>query len=301
MDELRKIDLNLLLTLHALLTEKHVTRAAVRLHRSQPAVSHALAQLRHHFDDPLLVRKSGKMVLTGRAQALLPGLEAALDALNTLLGSPQFDPSTTHRRFRLLMSDYAARIILPPLLIHLRQYAPGIDLAISQASREMMLAQLEEGEADLALGVFPAAAGEIQRDTLFAEHFICLADKRFLPATGKLTLEAWLAKPHVSLGLLPDAVDEIDKALLARGLKRRICVALPHWSAAVSLLPGTDLVLTVASHSLVAEPDHAICQFAPPLPLTPFNYEQAWHSRKNSDPAHQWLRQAIKATCAPFR
>jgi hypothetical protein len=77
MDELRKIDLNLLLTLHALLTEKHVTRAAIRLHRSQPAVSHALAQLRAHFDDPLLVRKSGKMMLTGRAQSLLPALDAA--------------------------------------------------------------------------------------------------------------------------------------------------------------------------------------------------------------------------------
>ncbi|BCQ47823.1 hypothetical protein ERHA55_53500 (plasmid) [Erwinia rhapontici] len=92
MDELRKIDLNLLLTLHALLTEKHVTRAAIRLHRSQPAVSHALAQLRAHFDDPLLVRREGKMVLTVRAQGLLPSLDGALSELNELIGAPEFDP-----------------------------------------------------------------------------------------------------------------------------------------------------------------------------------------------------------------
>lgn len=302
MDELRKIDLNLLLTLHALLTEKHVTRAALRLHRSQPAVSHALAQLRDHFDDPLLIRKGGKMLLSARAQTLLPPLEASLHGLNNLVGSPEFDPSTTRRRFRIAMSDYASRIVLPPLLVYLREHAPGFDLAISQASREMMRVQLEEGEVDLALGIFPGAAGDIQKETLFPEQFICLADRRFLPENGKLTLNEWLAKPHVMLGLLPDAVDEIEKALIARGLKRHICVALPHWSAAVSLIPGTDLVLTVASRSVTPECYHdALSRFAPPLPLADFDYEQAWHSRKNTDPVHQWLRRAIMLCCERFR
>lgn len=302
MDELRKIDLNLLLTLHALLTEKHVTRAALRLHRSQPAVSHALAQLREHFDDPLLIRKNGKMTLSARAQALLPPLEASLYGLNNLVGSPVFSPSTAKRRFRIAMSDYAARIVLPPLLIYLRENAPGFDLAISQASREMMLAQLEDGEVDLALGIFPGAAGDIQKETLFPEQFICLADRRFMPENGRLSLEEWLAKPHVMLGLLPDAVDEIEKALIARGMKRHICVALPHWSAAVSLLPGTDLILTVASRSVTPERYHeALCRFEPPLPLAGFNYEQAWHNRKNTDPAHQWLRHEIMKSCAAFR
>ncbi|MBD2805918.1 LysR family transcriptional regulator [Xenorhabdus sp. 42] len=302
MDELRKIDLNLLLTLHALLTEKHVTRAALRLHRSQPAVSHALAQLRDHFDDPLLIRKSGKMMLSARAHTLLPPLEASLYGLNNLVGSPVFDPSDAKRRFRIAMSDYAARIVLPSLLVYLREHAPGFDLAISQASREMMLEQLENGEVDLALGIFPGAAGKIQKETLFPEEFICLADRRFLPENGKLSFDEWLAKPHVMLGMLPDAVDEIEKALIARGLKRHICVALPHWSAAVSLLPDTDLVLTVASRSVTPERYHeALCRFEPPLQLSGFNYEQAWHIRKNTDPAHEWLRSAIMMSCESFR
>ena len=83
MDDLRRIDLNLLLTLHALLTEQHVTRAAVRLHKSQPAVSHALAQLRDIFDDPLLVRRGGALAITTRARALLPALDAAAEAGRT--------------------------------------------------------------------------------------------------------------------------------------------------------------------------------------------------------------------------
>lgn len=155
MDELRKIDLNLLLALHALLSERHVTRAALRLHRSQPAVSHALAQLRKHFDDPLLVRQGGGMALTARAQSLAQPLQDALSNLESLLATPLFEPAKAQRRFRLSLSDYASRIILPHLLRHLRQVAPGVDLAISQASRETMLAQLLDGELDLALGLFP--------------------------------------------------------------------------------------------------------------------------------------------------
>ncbi|MCW2473931.1 LysR family transcriptional regulator [Candidatus Symbiopectobacterium sp. NZEC151] len=302
MDALRKIDLNLLLTLHALLAEKHVTRAALRLHRSQPAVSHSLAQLRVHFKDPLLVRKNGKMTLSAKAHALLPPLETLLQGLSSLLAPSVFDPYTAKRRFRIAMSDYAARIVLPSLVIHLRQHAPGMDLAIIQASREMMLAQLEDGEVDLALGVFPNFVEGIQKETLFTEAFICLADRRFLPVRSDLTLEEWLAKPHVQLATLPDTVDEIEKALIAKGLKRHVCVALPHWSAAANLLAGTDLVLTIASRTVAPEDCHdALCRFNPPLELPDFAFEQAWHFRKNADPAHHWLRCAIVASCERFR
>lgn len=301
MDELRKIDLNLLLTLHAVLTERHITRAAVRLHRSQPAVSHALVQLRAHFDDPLLIRKNGRMVLTARAEGLLPALQGALFELNALVGATGFDPATAKRRFRIEMSDYAARLILPPLVRHVRASAPGFDLAISQASREMMLAQLDEGEVDLALGIFPDVREGIHQQDLFTERFICLADRRSLPASLTLSLAEWLEKPHVMLAMRPDAIDEIDRVLNRQGLHRHICIALPHWSAAINLLPGTDLVLTVASKTIESgQLPAGIAHFSPPLPLPPLAYQQAWHARKGRDRAHAWLRDAIAAVCSSY-
>ncbi|MBA6115344.1 LysR family transcriptional regulator [Pseudomonas sp. NC26] len=300
MDELRKIDLNLLLALHALLSEQHVTRAAVRLHRSQPAVSHALAQLRRHFDDPLLVRHNGQMALTARAQALVKPLHDALGSLNGLLAAPRFEPTQTQRRFRLSLSDYASRIILPPLVRHLRQVAPGIDLAISQASRETMLAQLLDGELDLALGIFPELPHDICAQTLFEDSFISVADRRVLPATGGLALDDWLARPHVLMAMRPDAHDEIERALAAQGLRRRIALALPHWSAAVDVLEGTDLILTVARRAVgPMQPHKALRQFAPPLAIPALAYQQAWHARKNSDPGHRWLREAVWACSQP--
>lgn len=300
MDELRRIDLNLLLALHALLIEKHVTRASVRLHRSQPAVSHALAQLRAHFNDPLLVRHDGQMNLTARAQSMLKPLQEALNSLNGLLGAADFDPSVAKRRFRLSLSDYASRIILPSLMTYIRKEAPGVDLAISQASRETMIGQLLDGELDLALGIFPEVPAEIETQELFHESFVSIADRSALPAKGGLSLNDWLARPHVMVAMRPDATDEIERALSSQGLERRIALALPHWSAAVEVVAGTDLILTVAKRAVGSLKQlKTLRQFEPPLSIPTFSYQQAWHTRKEGDPAHRWLRQAVFSCSQP--
>lgn len=298
MDDLRRIDLNLLLTLHALLSEQHVSRAAVRLHRSQPAVSHALAQLREIFSDPLLVRRGGRLHLSSRAQALREPLEQALEQLDGLLASPRFEPSRARRTFRLAMSDYGARVVLPGLMPLLRAEAPGIDLVVSQGSREAMLGQLIDGEVDLALGVFPELPSEIQVQVLFEESFVCLADRQTLPPRGGLPLDRWLARPHVLVAVRPGIDNEIDLALQALGERRRIALTLPHWGVAQGLIIGTDLVLTVARRSLAgARLAPGLRSFEPPLAIAPFGFTQAWHSRREGDAGHRWLRERIRALC----
>ena len=294
MDELRRIDLNLLLALQALLAEKHVSRAALRLHKSQPAVSHSLARLREHFGDPLLMRRGGRMELTVRAEALARPLNEALSSLNGLLAAPEFDPAKVSRRFRLSLSDYAARVVLPQLVRHVRQHAPGLDLAISQASREAMLAQLVDGELDIALGIFPEVPPDIQVHELFRERFVSVADKAVLPASGGLSFDEWVERPHAMVSLRPDAPDEIGNAVAAYGRRRHIALVLPHWSAAVDVLAGTDLVLTVASRAVGRMQKHKTLRMFPtPLALSQFAYQQAWHSRRSEDAAHRWLRTTI--------
>ncbi|MDH0645417.1 LysR family transcriptional regulator [Pseudomonas sp. GD03858] len=298
MDDLRRIDLNLLLTLHALLSEQHVSRAALRLHRSQPAVSHALAQLREIFADPLLVRRGGRLQLSARAEALREPLQQALGQLDDLLGSPGFEPGKARRSFRLAMSDYGARVVLPALMHLLRREAPGIDLVVSQGSREAMVGQLIDGEVDLALGVFPELPAEIAQQVLFEESFVCLADRASLPARGGLDLDQWLARPHVLVAVRPGIDNEIDQALASQGARRRIALTLPHWGVAQSVIAGTDLVLTVARRSLAgARLDPALRRFEPPLAISPFAFTQTWHVRREGDAGHRWLRGQIQALC----
>lgn len=295
MNNLRRIDLNLLVTLHALLLEKHVSKAALRLHKSQPAVSHSLAHLRKIFDDPLLIRRSGRLELTARANELMQPLTDALEQLGALLDPPKFDPTHAQRVFRLTMSDYGARVLLPGLVHTLRAIAPGIDLEISQASREAMLVNVIDGETDMALGVFPEPVpDELHMHTLFVERFACLADSSTLPENGVLDLNAWLERPHVLVAMHAGIDNEIGQALAREGLSRRVAMTLPHWGVANELIAGTDLILTVARRSLEAVNVGPRLQvFEPPLAIAPFEFKLIWHQRREADPAHSWLRKMI--------
>ena len=140
---LRNIDLNLLVVLDALLTEKHVTRTGVRLHLSQPAISHSLSKLRVLLDDPILIRQGSEVVLSALAQNLQAPLKEILSQIEILLGkSIDFVPANSHRTFRLAMSDYGAAIVLPKLLRQLRAEAPNTTLVVTQDSRHGMLEQI---------------------------------------------------------------------------------------------------------------------------------------------------------------
>ncbi len=291
---LRGVDLNLLVVLDALLAERHVSRAAARLNMSQPAVSHALARPRHLFDDPLLIRRDGRLVPSVRARALAPALADALRLVRAVLGPAGFDPASARRTFRVAMSDYGSAVVLPRLVKRLRDEAPGIDLAITQASREAMLRLVLDGDCDLALGVFPDLPEPLEASRLFVEHFACLADRQQVGSDGGLDLAAYLARPHVLVAMRDGADAEIDAALHTLGHARRVAVTLPHWATAPRLIQGTDLVLTVASKALAhAAHDPALAVFEPPFPIPPFAFVQLWHERRGGDPAHRWLRDAV--------
>ncbi|EGD03751.1 LysR family transcriptional regulator, partial [Burkholderia sp. TJI49] len=286
MNNLARIDLNLLVTLHALLSERHISRTAVRLHRSQPAVSHALARLREIFGDPLLVRRAGRLELTARANELVEPLNDVLGRLGALIEPPAFDPSAAARVFRIAMSDYGARIVLPALVKTLRADAPGIELIVSQATREAMRMQLMDGEVDLALGVLPALQRELHAQPLFVESFACMADARRMPRRGALALDAWLARPHALVAMRDGMDNEVDRALARLRRERRIAVILPFWSVANDLIAGTDLVLTVARRNLDrARDDPRLRVFEPPFPIDSFEFAQHWHARRHGDAA----------------
>lgn len=289
MNDLRRIDLNLLVILDALLSEQHVTRAAERLHLSQPAVSHALARLRDLLGDPLLVRQGGGLVATARGLELAAPLADALAQVQSLLAPNRFDPASARRTFRLAMSDYGAALLLPGLVRALREQAPGIDLAITHASREGMQEGVLSGEIDLAAGVFPDLPGELRSTPLFEEHYACLVDRDSLPAGGVLDLPSYLARPHVLLEMRGSGTPEIERALTAIRERRHVAISLPHWGIAPQLIQGTDLILTVSSQGLLNIDHRHLLVVPPPFHIPSFGFVLAWHKRRGGDGALQWL------------
>ncbi|UDI94222.1 LysR family transcriptional regulator [Pseudomonas sp. IAC-BECa141] len=294
MNDLRRIDLNLLVILDELLSEQHVTRAAERLHLSQPAVSHALARLRDLLGDPLLVRAGSGLVPTARALELAAPLAETLAQVQSLLAPNTFDPASARRTFRLAMSDYGAAIILPGLIRTLRAEAPGIDLQISHASREGMVEGLLNGDIDLAAGVLPELPGELRSTPLFEERYVCLLDRHSLPAGGVLDLPTYLSRPHVLLEMRGSGTPEIERTLTALRERRRVAISLPHWSVAPQFISGTDLILTVASRALNEVHDDSLIVVPPPFEIAPFTFVSAWHKRRGGDQALNWLNRRIE-------
>ena len=294
MNDLRRIDLNLLVILDALLSEQHVTRAAERLHLSQPAVSHALARLRDLLGDPLLVRAGSGLVPTARALELVAPLAEALAQVQSLLAPNTFDPASARRTFRVAMSDYGAAIILPTLIRTLRREAPGIDLQISHASREGMLEGVLNGDIDVAAGVFPEMPNELRSTLLFEERYVCLLDRASLPADGVLDLPTYLSRPHVLLEMRGSGTPEIERALTSLRERRRVAISLPHWNVVPQFISGTDLILTVSSRGLRDIDPRELVVVPPPFEIPPFTFVLAWHKRRGGDQALNWLNRRIE-------
>jgi DNA-binding transcriptional LysR family regulator len=128
--EVAGFDLNLFKAFDALYAERHVTRAGQRIGLSQPAMSGALTRLREVFNDELFVRSPTGMQPTPRADDLAGPIAAALHLMRSVLQGDGFDPATADHIVTIAMTDYAAFVLLPPLLARLAVEAPRLEVRV---------------------------------------------------------------------------------------------------------------------------------------------------------------------------
>jgi DNA-binding transcriptional LysR family regulator len=291
---IERIDLNLLTALDALLAERHVSRAAARLGITQPATSRALARLRAALGDPLLVRTGRGMRPTPRALALAAPLHRLLGELDDVVAAaPTFEPARAQRRFRIATADYGAAVLVPPLLAHLRRAAPGVALAVTEASGDVA-AQLEAGELDFALMPRRAGPAGLIWKTLFTERFVCLTRAGLVP---RLTLDRFCALGHVVVTPRGRPGNPVDDALARRGRTRTIALTVPSFLAAPLAVVDTDCVTTTPARiaARLAAP-LGLAIHAPPIALGGLTIALGWHEAMRADPGHAWLRALIVRT-----
>ena len=170
------ISLRHLKALSLLLEVGSLTQAAQILGVSQPSVSKALARLRSHFGDPLLVRVGSVMRPTPKAAALAQPLRALLTASDALRASTQaFDPATSTRQFTCLVTEVGMIQFIPSLMRRLEQAGRGISLRALPLDSRPFEPRLEAGEADVAVGYFPEAAATMRRQRLYADGYLSVA------------------------------------------------------------------------------------------------------------------------------
>jgi DNA-binding transcriptional LysR family regulator len=295
--DLHRVDLNLLVSLDMLLAEKNVTRAARRLSMSQPALSAQLRQLRELFGDPLLVPAARGMTPTLRAVEMQDALRELLASVNRLVtGQQAFDPAAATNTFRIAATDSIHAAVCVPLITKIRQYAPGIRLALFSADREAVGEKLASGELDLVLGTRQSLPPAAKARILYEESFLCLLRRDHPYSKRPLDLDAFCQQEHIlvspSGGGFSGAVDE---ALAQMGRARRVVASLNSFLLAPSLVARTDMICTVPAR-LAHATGEAVTLVAPPCEVGAFSVQMAWHPRADNDPAQKWLRQQVIAS-----
>ena len=281
---LRRFDLNLLVILHALLDEAHVSRAAKRLQLSQPATSAALDRARRVFDDRLLIRGKRGMVLTPKADRLRRRLKTVLGELEDVLDLHDEDFARIQQTVRLSMSDSMVAELAPALFRHLTAEAPGVDLVfVPWLGPGAAQDQLASGAVDLAVSQFPdIGPAYMRRQISYEEYRVVMREGH--PAAQHFDLQQWLAWPHVMVSGRGDARSALDRILAAEGLERRIGAVVPTFGLVLDLVRSTDLLATVPVHIVKDAGESGFAHFKPPLSIPGYELHIAWHRRLEGDP-----------------
>jgi DNA-binding transcriptional LysR family regulator len=295
------LDLNLLAAFATLHAERSVTRAARRRGIGQPAMSAALARLRLLFADELFIRAGRTLRPTPKAEAIAPGIAAAIAALRaTLDAAAPFAPRTSTRRFTIAASDYAMLALGPALLQLLRAEAPLAGLAVIGFNKDDAARLLDDGEADLVLATFREPPARMVATRLLRESFVGLACARHraVGADGTITLDDFLAWPHALFTMRGDMAGELDDVLARRGLARRVAFSVAHLLTLPAVLAGTDLLAAVPSRLARSLPGAAVRHFRLPVATEPWHLGMLWHPASRRDPARAWLRNAVRRAAA---
>lgn len=294
----RNLDLRLLRVFDALFSEGNATRAGLRLHLTQSAVSQALAKLREEAHDPLFVRVGPTMRPTAKALAMSQPIREALTQVERAFEvAAVFDPAHSVKSFRIATTDHTLMLLLPRLAKRIGEIAPGIALDAVATGHEESFAQMREGGIDLLIANFvvtriPENFHALQ---LFKENFIVIAREGHPRLSTQMTLADYAGEEHIVVAprghWLPGP---IDRVLSREGLKRRIRIKVPHYSVVPHVVGDTDLVATVpASVGLPPGALRSVRTFPAPSALPRFKIEMVWNERHHCDPGHRWIRSLI--------
>jgi DNA-binding transcriptional LysR family regulator len=297
------VDLNLLVAFDALISERSVTRAGARIGRTQPAMSAALSRLRALFEDELFVRSPSGLEPTPRALELAEPLGEALAQIQRTLDFTQkFHPKTSNASFRLGLSDHPALVVLPKLIEHLRENAPGVTLRITSFThRDDAVTKLDSGEADVTIGVSPTVSpsGRILSRPLFEERFVCILRKGH-PQQRRLDLNAYLSLSHLLVSPENERFGMVDVALAKQGLKRRLALTLPQMYAAPALIARSNMIATLMAGVVEASGFRDALQvMEPPIEVDSVPFMMLWHRRNDGHPAQRWLRKCVESLFVP--
>ncbi|MET1115441.1 MAG: LysR family transcriptional regulator [Comamonas sp.] len=300
------LDLNLLRVFDEVMAERSLTRAAHKLAITQPAVSNAMRRLREALDDELLVRHGQGVQPTPRALALWPAVRGALNQLQQTLAPDPFDPATANTTFVLAMADATASTLVPALYAIMEREAPGITLRVLPLTTRDPRQLLEGGEADIAVGYFPAVLADLtareqsgdvvgfESRRLYASAYICVMREGHPLAGVPLTLDNYCAARHMLVSFSGRSFGFIDEALASLGRKRQVVLTVNQFFTAGRVVVQSDLLTILPRHFVpVTGMAGSLALRELPFSVPPVHVDALWRQRGPQANAADWLLQAL--------
>ncbi len=300
-----KLDFHSIRVLHTVLTERSVSRAALRLGMHQPAVSAALRRLREFARDPLLVRSGAGMVPTDVGLRMIEPAAGILRSAEALFSDARgFDPATDAVTFRVAASDYLGPQLVPSLVASIRSRAPHCQVDLYPlVDRTESYRQLARGELDVVLINWFDPTADLHASALFEDEVACLVSDQHPAVKAGWTVESWIAEEHIrplqisiySRGLIDDRLEQM-------GLMRHCVVHCPYFGLIPAMVAQSQLVLTAGRRFFERYTDHLPLAVLPcPVDLPRMVYYQVWHTRTEASGAGRWLREQIYGAAADLR
>lgn len=293
---LKDMDLNLVVALDALLSVEEIGLAAAKMGVTPSAMSHALRRLRRQFGDPLLVKGKGRMIKTAKAEALAaPVRKALIELQRALLANEPFVPETSTHSVIIATNDYGDMILLPRLVRLISKQAPGISIKVAHFDPETSLVPIEAGEIELAICHPLKQATGIHQQVIFDDDFCCAVRRDHPVINDGFSVQTYLGLPHLAIAPRGLQRDPIERALARLGKKRHIALSVPNLNTAPMIVATTDLVLTAPRRCIIAWQNVIpLTLLEAPFDAPSFEMAMIWHERFQHDPAHRWLREALR-------
>ncbi|WP_211222857.1 LysR family transcriptional regulator [Paludibacterium yongneupense] len=293
------MDLNLLLTLEALLQEQNVTKAAARLHLSQPAVSAQLARLRTLFDDPLLIPAHRGMTATAKALQLQEPLHQALNNVRATLSTHRdFEPATAALTVGICCSDYLQAALALPLAKTLRRTAPGVRIALRNMDPTQLADRMEHGDVDLALMTPQDAPPGLHARHLFDERYVLIGRRDHPQLRDGISMEDYARLEHIVVSLSGGGfLTPVDTTLAKFGYTRNVVLSAASFLMVPEMVSRSDFVALVPRR-LVRDRSDAFKQLEAPVPVAGFAVAMLWHDRTHGHPGQRWIRETLAGLAA---
>lgn len=288
---MRTQELNLLVIFDAIMTESSITRAAERLSMTQPAVSNAVARMRHVWKDELFVKEGRRIQPTLFAHNLWAQIRKPLQELSHAVEPDDFDPATSTRTFRLAVANAVVDIAWPSLRKIIEADAPGINIHAVPYTIVNGEQVLNDAEVDLLIGTGTMAQSAIHSEFLFNPDYVCIMRKDHPLAKPSLTLEEFANAEHLLVSLSGDVTGYTDQVLAQHGLKRRIAMSVNHFSIMAELIECSNLIAVVPPTAVQeAIFSHRVALVKPPIKVPGAPVISFWHKRQEKDGGLIWLR-----------